>query len=117
MSPEQNSVIYVEEAAHDQELTPNDVQPAEERDNSRYPAEPRLGCSPRLVSVPNVMDKERLSKIPVPPVEDEEAYKKPEKSSYASPKESMTAHTSDSLVKENTRRQQVRGGIYTSWSI
>jgi hypothetical protein len=63
------------------------------------------------------MDKERLLKTPVPPVEDEEAYKKPGKSSYASRKESMMAHTSDSRVKENTQRERVKAEICMSWFI
>jgi predicted deoxyguanosinetriphosphate triphosphohydrolase len=95
---------HVGEAVLDEGAAQNDVQLAEEPDSSKYPVGPRLGCSPRLVYVPNVMDRERSSKILAHHAEDEEAFKRPGKSSYASPKESMTEHTSDSQVKENTQR-------------
>ena len=93
-SPVQNSVIHAGEAVLDQGAAQNDVQPVEEPDSSKYPVGPRLGCSPRLVCVPNVMDREPSSKILARHAEDEEAFKRPGKSSYASLKESMTEHTS-----------------------
>jgi hypothetical protein len=59
------------------------------------------------------MDREQSLKILVLLVGDEGVYKKPGKSRFISPKESMTGRTSGSPAKENTQEELPKAVIYT----